>query len=160
VPLAISLFNITGGITGINPSLVKIACSVNFPGLDVLVYHGDSYDYYMDRVNSLRINNSKHQPDLIMHFLLKKRHLAPSHTSTTYYPFERDFLVIKKIPDILVSGHIHKSAVSRYNGILTISCACWQAKTTYQEKFGHEPDPCKIPLLNLQTGKASIIDFS
>jgi DNA polymerase II small subunit len=143
-----------------NPSFVKIASSKEFIGFNVLVYHGDSYDYYMDRVDSLRMNNSKHNPDMIMHFLLKKRHLAPSHTSTTYYPFERDFFIIKKVPDILVSGHIHKSAVSRYNGILTISCACWQAKTAYQEKFGHEPDPCKIPIVNLHTGKASIIDFS
>ncbi len=158
--MAPDLYDIENLILVPNPSFVKIAHSVNFPGLDVLIYHGDSYDYYMDKVNSLRINNSKHQPDLIMHFLLKKRHLAPSHTSTTYYPFERDFLVIKKIPDIMVSGHIHKSAVSRYNGILTISCSCWQAKTAYQEKFGHEPDSCKIPLLNLQTAKASIIDFS
>ncbi len=143
-----------------NPSLVRIAISDVFPGLDVLIYHGDSYDYYMDRIDYLRINNSKLKPDLIMQFLLKKRHLAPTHTSTTYYPCEKDLLAIRKIPDIFVSGHIHKSAVSRYNGILTISCACWQAKTSYQEKFGHEPDPCKIPIVNLQTGKASILDFS
>jgi DNA polymerase II small subunit len=143
-----------------NPSLVRIAISDKFPGLDVLIYHGDSYDYYMDQVDYLRVNNSKLKPDLIMQFLLKKRHLAPTHTSTTYFPCEKDLLAIRKLPDILVSGHIHKSAVSRYNGILTISCSCWQAKTGYQEKFGHEPDPCKIPLVNLQTGKASILDFS
>ena len=143
-----------------NPSLVRIAISDIFSGFDVLIYHGDSYDYYMDQVEYLRVNNSKLKPDLIMQFLLKKRHLAPTHTSTTYYPCEKDLLVIRKLPDILVSGHIHKSAVSRYNGILTISCSCWQAKTGYQEKFGHEPDPCKIPLVNLQTGKASILDFS
>lgn len=158
--MAPALYDIPNLILVPNPSLVRIAGSESFLGFDVLVYHGDSYDYYMDRVDSLRANNSKMRPDLIMHFLLKKRHLAPSHTSTTYYPFEKDFFVIQKVPDIVVSGHIHKSAISRYNGILTISCSCWQAKTSYQEKFGHEPDPCKIPLLNLQTGKASIIDFN
>jgi len=143
-----------------NPSLVRVGITETFSGFDILIYHGDSYDYYMDQVEYLRLNNSKLKPDIIMQFLLKKRHLAPTHTSTTYYPCEPDLLAIRKIPDMLVSGHIHKSAVSRYNGILTISCSCWQSKTSYQEKFGHEPDPCKIPLVNLQTGKASILDFS
>ncbi len=97
---------------------------------------------------------------MIIHFLLKKRHLAPTHTSTPYYPYEKDMLVIRKAPDIFVSGHIHKSAISSYNGILTISCSCWQSKTAYQEKFGHEPDPCKVPILNLKTGKINMLDFS
>jgi DNA polymerase II small subunit len=158
--VAPGLYEMENLILTTNPSWVRIAQSKTFSGIDVLAYHGDSFDYYMDRVDSLRLLNSKTKPDLIMHFLLKKRHLAPSHTSTTYYPAERDFLTIKKIPDVFVAGHIHKSGVSRYNGILTVSCACWQSKTSYQEKFGHEPDPCKVPLLNLKTGKASIVDFS
>lgn len=143
-----------------NPSIVRIGKTKTFQGLDVLMYHGDSFDYYGDVVDVLRLNNAKMKPDMIVHFLLKKRHLAPSHTSTTYYPSEKDYLVIRKIPDIFVSGHIHKSAVSHYNNILTISCSCWQSKTAYQEKFGHEPDPCKVPILNLKNGKVSIMDFS
>ncbi len=158
--IAPGLYEMENLILTTNPSWVRIAQSKTFSGIDVLIYHGDSFDYYMDRVESLRLINSKTKPDMIMHFLLKKRHLAPSHTSTTYYPAENDFLTIKKIPDVFAAGHIHKSGVSRYNGILTISCACWQSKTSYQEKFGHEPDPCKVPLLNLKTGKASILDFS
>jgi DNA polymerase II small subunit len=158
--IAPGLYEMENLIMTTNPSYVRIAQSKAFSGIDVLIYHGDSFDYYMDKADSLREANSKMKPDLIMHFLLKKRHLAPSHTSTTYHPSENDFLAIKKVPDVFVAGHIHKSGVSRYNGVLTISCACWQSKTSYQEKFGHEPDPCKVPLLNLKTGKASILDFS
>jgi DNA polymerase II small subunit len=154
------LYNLENVILTRNPAMVRIAQSKDFSGLDILIYHGDSFDYYMDKVESLRLNNAKLKPDMIMHFLLKKRHLAPSHTSTTYYPFEKDLLIIRKVPDVFAAGHIHKSAVSRYKGILTVSCSCWQSKTAYQEKFGHEPDPCKIPILNLKTGKASIVDFS
>ncbi|MGB9707890.1 MAG: metallophosphoesterase [Candidatus Pacearchaeota archaeon] len=144
----------------VNPSVIRIGQTKDFQGFDVLMYHGDSFDYYGDAVDSLRLNNAKFKPDMISHFLLNKRHLAPSHTSTTYYPSEKDYLVLRIIPDIFVTGHIHKSAVSHYNNILTISCSCWQSKTAYQEKFGHEPDPCKVPILNLKTGKVNIMDFS
>jgi len=158
--IAPDLYEIKNLILTTNPSIVRISQSESFPGFNVLMYHGDSYDYYADSVDPLRQNNAKLRPDMIIHFLLKKRHLAPTHTSTTYYPGEQDYLVIRKIPDIFVSGHIHKSAISSYNNILTISCSCWQSKTAYQEKFGHEPDPCKVPILNLKTGKVNMLDFS
>lgn len=158
--IAPKLYELKNLIITTNPATVRIAKSKNFSGFNVLMYHGDSYDYYVDVNDSLRMNNAKLKPDMIIHFLLKKRHLAPSHTSTTYHPFEKDFLAIRTIPDIFVSGHIHKSAVSHYNNIVTISCSCWQKKTAYQEKFGHEPDPCKVPILNLKTGKITVMDFS
>lgn len=158
--LAPDLYAMENLILTTNPSMIKIASTKNNPGFNVLMYHGDSYDYYHSDVDYLRLNNAKLKPDMIIHFLLRKRHLAPTHTSTTYYPYEKDLLTVRMIPDIFVSGHIHKSAVSYYNNILTISCSCWQGKTAYQEKFGHEPDPCKVPLLNLKTGKVSVLDFS
>lgn len=119
--IAPGLYEMENLIMTTNPSYVRIAQSKTFSGIDVLIYHGDSFDYYMDRVESLRLINSKMKPDMIMHFLLKKRHLAPSHTSTAYHPSEQDFLAIKKVPDVFVAGHIHKSGVSRYNGVLTLS---------------------------------------
>jgi DNA polymerase II small subunit len=67
---------------------------------------------------------------------------------------------LRKVPDVFVSAHVHKSSISNHNNILTISCSCWQARTPYQEKFGHVPDPCKVPILNLKTGKVNVIDFS
>ncbi|MCX8193779.1 MAG: metallophosphoesterase [Candidatus Pacearchaeota archaeon] len=158
--IAPELYKLKNLIITTNPATIRIAKSKNFPGFNVLMYHGDSYDYYVDVNDNLRLNNAKMKPDTIIHFLLKKRHLAPSHTSTTYYPFEKDFLTIRTIPDIFVSGHIHKSAISHYNNIVIISCSCWQKKTAYQEKFGHEPDPCKVPILNLKTGKITVMDFS
>ncbi|MBI5148632.1 metallophosphoesterase [Candidatus Pacearchaeota archaeon] len=143
-----------------NPSVVNIASSKTFPGLNVLLYHGYSFDYYANDVDTLRLNRAYHRPSLLINFLLKRRHLAPTHASTLYIPAEQDALVIKEIPDVFVSAHIHKSDVSNYNGITTISCSCWQSKTPFQEKVGHEPDPCKVPILNLKSGQVSIIDFS
>jgi DNA polymerase II small subunit len=143
-----------------NPSVIKIAQTKSFEGFNILMYHGDSYDHYMDAVDILRMQNAKAKPEMIMHFLLKKRHLAPTYGSTTQLPSEQDDLIIKNAPDVFVSAHIHKSGVSEYNGIKTISCSCWQSRTAYQEKFGHEPDPCKVPIMDLKTKKITMIDFS
>ncbi len=158
--IASGLYELENVIITTNPSVVNIEQSKTFQGFNVLMYHGDSFDYYADSIDMLRLNNAKLRPDMLIHFLLKKRHLAPTYASTPLFPSEQDHLVIKNSPDIFVSGHIHKSAISTYNNILTISCSCWQTKTAYQEKFGHEPDPCKVPLLNLKTGKINVLDFS
>lgn len=158
--IAPELYELKNVVLVTNPSKITIEQYGKFDGIDVLMYHGDSFDYYAEVVDVLRQNNAKLKIEMITQFLLKKRHLAPTYTSTPLIPLKNDPLLIRSAPDILVSGHMHKSSVSKYNGITTIACSCWQVKTPYQEKFGHEPDPCKVPLLNLKTGKANILDFS
>ncbi len=138
-----------------NPSLVRIR------GINILLYHGYSFDYFINEINSLRIGKAYHNPRLIAHFLLKKRHLAPTHSSTQYVPCENeDPLFISSVPDVFVSAHVHRSDVSSYNNLLTISCSCWQSKTPLEEKYGHEPDPGKVPMLHLKTGEVKMLDFS
>src|SRR3989344_3673717 len=135
-------------ILSTNPSVVNIGelPEKKFPGFDVLMYHGFSYFYYRDNIPSLR--EAKYSPDKVMAYLLKNRHLAPTHTSATYCPSDVDSLLIKKVPDIFFSGHTHKSAVSYYNNILVISASSWETKSPYQEKMGNHPDFCKVPMLN------------
>ncbi len=145
-------------LTG-NPSYVNIGATENFSGFDVLTYHGVSLHYYANTVPKLIIEKALKSPDKIMAYLLKNRHLAPSHSSVQYFPAEEDGLMIRKIPDIFVSAHTHKSAVSYYNNILMISVSSWESKTPYQEKMGNEPDFCKVPLLNLKTRTIKILDF-
>ncbi len=145
-------------LTG-NPCYVNIGSGENFSGFDVLTYHGFSYTYYANNNPSLMRIKAMNSPDSIMKYLLKTRHLAPTHASTQRFPSEEDFLVIKKIPDIFVSGHVHKSAVSYYNNILVISTSCWESMTEYQEKFGNEPDHCKVPVFNFKTREIKILDF-
>ncbi len=143
-----------------NPSVVNLGKTKNFAGFNILMYHGFSYPHYMDNVDSLRLANAKLKPDMIMHFLLKKRHLAPTHASTTYFPSEKDFLLIENPPDIFLSAHTHHTAISTYNNILTISCASWIPETTYQEKLGLVADPCKVPIFHMKTGKIAMLDFN
>ena len=123
------------------------------------MHHGYSYHYYANNIPKLIIGKAVHNPDQIMHYLLKNRHLAPTHSSTLYFPSIDDPFIIKKVPDIFVSGHTHKSAVSYYNNILTISASAWESLTKFQEKMGNEPDFCKVPMFNHKTRAVKILDF-
>lgn len=143
-----------------NPALVNIHSSPDFSGFSVLMYHGYSFDYYVAEVDSLRNKGGYDRADLIMKFLLKRRHLAPAHTSTLYIPdVKTDPLVIEKVPDFFVSGHIHKSISANYRNTTLICGSCWQSKTGFQEKVGHHPEPSRVPLVNLQTRDVKILKF-
>ncbi len=143
-----------------NPSIVNIAATKSFAGLDVLLYHGYSFDYYVAEVNSIRQSGGYDRADLIMKFLLQHRHLAPSYGSTLYLPDpHKDNLVIERVPDIFVSGHIHKTSVSTYRNVTLICGSCWQGKTSFQEKMGHRPEPARVPLVNLQTRDVKVLKF-
>jgi len=137
-----------------NPSYYSI------DGFSILLYHGYSLDYYANNVYALKQQKPYENPDALQRFLLRKRHLAPTHSSTPYMPWKEDYFIIKKVPDIFVTAHIHKTAVSSYRNILLISTSCWQARTAYQERFGHIPDPCKVVIFNTKQKNSSILDFS
>jgi DNA polymerase II small subunit len=143
-----------------NPALITICKKENFPGFDVLMYHGYSFDHYVAHVDSLRMAGGYKRGDLIMKFLLKRRHLAPAFTSTPYLPaHDEDPLLIKRIPDFFVTGHIHYSIVGNYKNTTLISGSCWQACTSFQEKLGHEPEPARVPVVNLKTRKVKVMKF-
>ncbi|MCX8146996.1 MAG: DNA-directed DNA polymerase II small subunit [Candidatus Woesearchaeota archaeon] len=143
-----------------NPALVNIHSSENFSGFDILMYHGYSFDYYISSIDTIREKGGYDRPDLIMKYLLQRRHLAPTHTSTLYVPDpERDPLVIEKIPDFFATGHIHKSAVANYHNITMICGSCWQSRTTFQERVGHHPEPARVPVVDLQTRNVKILRF-
>ncbi len=142
-----------------NPCMLNVGAQEDFAGFDVLTYHGFSYPYYAGTIPGLIKKKAMNSPEEIMKYLLKHRHLAPTHGSTQYYPHKEDQLIIKSVPDIFVSGHTHKCGVSYYNNVLIISASCWEAMTPYQEKFGNEPDHCKVPMLNLKTRAVKILDF-
>ncbi|MBS3158105.1 DNA-directed DNA polymerase II small subunit [Candidatus Woesearchaeota archaeon] len=144
-----------------NPAVVNIHKSQNFSGFDVLIYHGYSFDYYVANVDALRLKGGYKKGENILKFLLKKRHLAPAHSSTLYIPdVESDPLVIDPVPDFFATGHTHYTVVSNYRTTTLISGSCWQAKTAFQEKMGHEPQPCRVPIVNLQTRAVRILNFS
>jgi DNA polymerase II small subunit len=154
-----ALYDLENVVLTENPSMVNIASSDDFPGFNVLTYHGFSFPYYANNVPSLMKIKSMNSPEKIMQYLLKHRHLAPTHGSVQYFPCGKDVHIIREIPDIFASGHTHKSAIIYSNNVLIISCSTWESMTAYQEKFGNIPDHCKVPLINLKTREVKILDF-
>ena len=144
-----------------NPAIVNIHSSAEFPGFNVLIYHGYGFDDYGENVYSIKNHGRQlsDRADLIMKFMLQARHLAPTYGSTLYIPEAKDNLVIDLVPDIFVSGHIHKAAVASYRGVLMVCGSCWQPKTDFQEKLGHDPDPCIVPIIDLETRKITMLNF-
>ena len=141
-----------------NPSLVEIGKNTKFK---VLMYHGASMHGVINSIEALRLGKGHDSPTDVVKYLLRKRHLAPTHSLVTYIPLEKeDALLIKEIPDIVATGDLHKSQIDDYNGITLIASSCWQAKTSFQEKVGNNPDPCKVPILNLKSREVKIMDFS
>ncbi|MFC1728516.1 DNA-directed DNA polymerase II small subunit [Nanoarchaeota archaeon] len=145
-----------------NPALINIGAEEGFPGFDVLMYHGYSFDYYADNVESIRVSrpNISERTDQVMKFLLQRRHLCPTYSSTLYLPNQKqDYLIIDKIPDFFITGHVHRAAITNYKNITAICGSCWQSITPFQEKVGHKPEPCKVPIVNLKTREVKMLNF-
>ncbi len=154
------LYNMDNVFLVSNPARVNICSDINFNGLDILIYHGMSFNYYADNVESIRKEGGVLRADLLMKYLLQKRHLAPTHTATSYIPNEQeDVLVIDKVPDIFVSGHIHRCSVINYKGVTLINSSCWIGQTDFQEKVGLVPEPGRVVLLNLNNRGVKIFNF-
>ncbi len=144
-----------------NPGIINFGATEAFGGFNLLMYHGYSFDYYIANVESIRKNGGYDRADLVMKFLLQRRHLAPTYTSTLAIPDrDRDHLVIEEVPDFFVCGHLHKCAVANYKTTTMICGSTWQAKTLFQEKVGHKPEPARVPVVNLKTRMATILKFA
>lgn len=155
------LYDLKNIIFTTNPARINIGSDEKktFNGFDVLTYHGFSFPFYANNISELVKKRAMDCPEEIMKYLLRQRHLAPTHASVQYFPLEQDPLLIKKTPDIFVSAHTHKSGIGYYNNTLLVSTSCWESMTPYQEKFGNKPDHCKVPIFNLKTRAIKILDF-
>jgi len=145
--LATPLYELPNVHMAPNPANVIIHKKDNFPGVHLLMYHGYSFDYFVENIASLREAGGYDAADKLWEFLLKA------------LPMNEDPLLIREVPDIAISGHIHKSKIGSYKGVQTISCSCFQDTTSFQQRMGHHPNPGVVPLVNLQTGKAWSLRF-
>ncbi len=158
--IAKGFYEIPNMIQVSNPAIVNIHSSEFFPGFNVLMYHGGSFFFISENVSSIRAKGGITRVDMIMKYLLQKRHLSISHDATLYVPDpDSDPLVIGIVPDIFVSGHIHQITVSNYRNITLINSSCWVTQSENQAKRGIVPHPGKIPIINLKTREVKIMDF-
>ncbi len=143
-----------------NPAVVNIHSSRDFPGFNVLMYHGFSFPFFGSAVPSISEKGGIFRSDLIMKYLLQKRHLSPTHGSNLYIPDESDDpMVISVIPDIFVSGHIHQIATGNYRNVTIINSSCWVTQSEDQARRGIVPHPSKIPIINLKTREIKVMNF-
>lgn len=159
-PYAQALYDLPNTTIVSNPAVVNIGATESFPGLDCLLYHGGSFIYYADSIPHIRSAGGQKRADLIMKYLLQRRHLAPTHNAAMTIPTtDRDWLLIDRVPDLFVSGHIHRVSVSSYRNVTCINAGCWTETTEDQVKRGLEPQPSKLIMLNLKTRAAKVMNF-
>ncbi len=157
---AAALYEIPNALILSNPAWVRLFKTADFPGFDFLLYHGYSFIYYADNVNSLRQAGGVDKAGDIMNFLIQRRHLAPAHGSTLYLPDpRRDPLLIKNVPDFFLCGHIHKSEVTTSNGTTLICGSCWESQTSFEKKLGLHPEPGRVPIINFRTRQVKVLKF-
>jgi DNA polymerase II small subunit len=132
-------------------------CTFSLHGVEILSYHGQSLLDFATNIQHLNYN----QPTEVMKVMLKKRHLAPVYGGYTPLAPERtDYMIIDKVPDIFVTGHVHISNIDNYRGVTLINASSWQAQTSYQKMLNFVPDSAKLPIVNLKSGNATTMDFS
>lgn len=154
------LYELENVVLVTNPTMVKLLEGEK--EFKVLMYHGASIHTFINEIKTLRLMKAHRCPAKAVEQMLRRRHLSPTHGSSTgiYTPnAELDPLVIDETPDVLCTGEVHRLDVSNYNGVLIVTGSCWQAQTPFEEKVGNEPDPAKVPVLNLRTRELKIFDF-
>ena len=143
-----------------SPSMVNIGSCEGFEGLDLLLYHGYSFTYFAETIPSIRDNGGMTRADLILKFYLQRRHLGITHNSLQYVPDYHDALFISQVPDVLVTGHIHRTMADMYRNVTILNCSAWLSMTDYQEKVGLEPQPARAILMSMKTRKMKILNFA
>ena len=137
-----------------NVEFVSNPAVVSLDGINVLLYHGESFNELPMAIKGL----SYEKNEQMMEELLKKRHLAPIYGERTPLASElEDYLVIEKVPDIFHTGHIHINSYKKFNGIHMINSGTFQTQTDYQKIKNIEPTPAQVPVIH--KGKYKLFRF-
>jgi len=143
--------------SGNDITFVGNPCYFSLHGVEVLSYHGQSLLDFATNIQCLKYN----EPLEIMKVMLKKHHLSPVYGGyTPLAPEHLDYMVIDRIPDIFVTGHVHLATIGAYRGVTLINASSWQSQTSYQKMLNFIPDPAKLPIADLKTGNVTMMDFS
>ncbi len=135
---------------GDNFKFVGNPCYFSIEGVEILSYHGRSIDDLVGTVPGLKYQD----PNRAMKEMLRRRHLAVSYGGRTpLAPEEKDYMVINPIPDIFVTGHVHRTSAKLYRNITMINASAWQSQTPFQLMHNFHPDPGKVIVVDLKTGQ-------
>jgi len=133
-----------------NPAIVSI------DGIEFLIYHGKGLDDLLTTIPGF----SYQKPMDGMIAMMERRHMSPMYGGKTpISPECLDPLVIRTLPDVFITGHVHLTQVRRMNRILLINASTWQSQTSFQKMKNMVPDPGKAILIDMATGKEIIKAF-
>ena len=132
-------------------------CDFSLDGVRLLSYHGKSIDDFVAGLRTVTYRD----PVEAMRQMLRRRHLAPQWGGKTpLSPEPEDGLVIREVPDIFVTGHVHGHACIDFRGTTLVCSSTWQDQTSYQRMLGFQPKPCMLTVVNLGTHKSISIPFA
>lgn len=125
-------------------------------GVTTLGYHGSSLIDFATSVASLEYE----KPLDSMKQMLQSRHMAPLYGERTpVAPEHNDYLVIDDVPDLFITGHVHVPGIQNYRGVQMVNSGTWQSQTLYQKMLNFTPDPARMPVIDLQTLRGTLVDF-
>jgi len=143
--------------SGNDITFVGNPCYFSLHDVEILSYHGQSLLDFATNIQQLKYN----EPVEIMKVMLRKHHLAPTYGGyTPLAPEHSDYMVIDKVPDIFVTGHVHLATIGDYRGVTLINASSWQAQTSYQKMLNFIPDSAKLPIVDLKSSNVTMMDFS
>jgi DNA polymerase II small subunit len=131
--------------------------NIEIEGRTVLSYHGKSIDDWVANVQRLSYDD----PITVMKEMLTRRHLSPMYGGkTAMAPEKKDYLVVEKVPDIFVAGHVHGAGKMDHRGVKIINASAWQDQTEYQKSHNFNPIPAIMPVVHLGTGAVKMMNFA
>jgi DNA polymerase II small subunit len=115
-------------------------------GVHVTGYHGRS----LDDLVTLFKDVTYEDPIEGMREMLRFRHFSPTYGMRNQIsPEERDLLIIDEVPDIFVSGHVHRFGMDNYKGVQLIEGSTWQSQTQFQKMMNFKPQPARMGIVEL-----------
>ncbi len=141
-----------------NPGVHMVGnpCFARVHGVEVVSYHGRSLDDIIASIPGLSYTS----PARAMQILLRKRHLSPIYGGRVpLAPELVDHLVLEEPPEILHMGHVHRTEVTSYRGTLVVNSGTFQEQTEFQRRMNIQPTPGRVPIVDLQSMRTTIMRF-
>ncbi|NOZ59187.1 MAG: DNA-directed DNA polymerase II small subunit [Euryarchaeota archaeon] len=136
--------------------MVGNPCYATVHGVELVSYHGRSLDDIIASVPGLSYSS----PARAMRVLLRKRHLSPIYGGRVpLAPELFDYLLMEEPPDILHMGHVHTTQVENYRGTVVVNSGTFQEQTSFQRKMNIHPTPGRVPIIDLQNMRTTIMRF-
>jgi len=131
-------------------------CFASVHGVSIVSYHGRSLDDMIASIPGLSYTS----PARAMQLMLRKRHLSPVYGGRVpLAPEQEDHLVLEEPPEILHMGHVHRTEVTSYRGTLVVNSGTFQEQTEFQRRMNIQPTPGRVPIVDLQSMRTTIMRF-